>query len=195
MKNILALYTSLSGDNATSTQLAKEWLAKQDAKVVERDLAGNPLPHLDMTTFSGFMTPEDARNEAQAAGVALSDTLIGELKAADTLLISVPMYNLGIPSTLKAWIDHVARAGQTFQYTEEGPKGLLTDTKAVVVLTRGGQYKDTAFDVQVPYIKLFLGFVGITDVEFIFAEGIAMGEEAKESAVLTAKEKLATVAA
>ncbi|TCS39791.1 FMN-dependent NADH-azoreductase [Reinekea marinisedimentorum] len=195
MKNILALYTSISGDNSLSTQLAKEWLAKQDAKVIERDLATNPVPHLTMETFSGFMTPEEGRSESQQAQAALSDTLIKELKEADTLLISIPMYNFGIPSTLKSWIDYISRAGMTFQYSANGPEGLVKNTRAVVVLTRGGLYQGTEADVQAPFIKLVLGFIGITDVEFIYAEGVAMGEEAKQVAISSAKEKLTAVTA
>ena len=195
MKNILALYSSLSGDNAASTQLAKAWLSELDAQVIERDLAAQAIPHLDSGTFTGFITPAEQHSAEQAEGVALSDQLIDELEQSDTLLISVPMYNLGIPSTLKAWIDHIARAGRTFRYTEQGPQGLLSGKKAVVIATRGGQYQGTEYDVQTPYLRQILAFIGITEVEFIYAEGLAMGEDAKAGALSQAKSQLAKLAA
>ena len=197
MKKILALYSSVSGEHATSTQLVKEWLGQQSAtaEIIERDLNADPVPHLGMQTLSGFATPEDQQTEAQAAGVALSNSLINEVKQADTLILGIPMYNFGIPSTLKAWIDHIARAGETFQYTAEGPQGLMTGKKAIVVFTSGGTHKNTPLDLQSPYIKLFLNFIGITEIEFIYAEGTALGEGAVETAKAAAQQQLALVTA
>lgn len=195
MKNVLAIYSSITGSNSVTNTLAKNWVSNQDASVVERDLSENPIPHLDGMTVGAFFTPADQHSEEQAELVKLSEQLISELEAADTLVISAPMYNFGIPSTLKAWIDQVARAGRTFQYTETGPVGLLTGKKAVVVTARGGMYKESGFDFQIPFVKQFLGFVGITDIEVIYAEGVAMGDEAKQDSVANAEKALEAISA
>jgi len=195
MKTILAIYSSVSGDNSVSNQLARQWIDQQNARVVERDLATDPVPHLDGATVGAFFTPADQRSDDQTDLVALSDTLVEELQSADTLVISAPMYNFNIPSSLKAWFDQVARAGVTFRYTENGPQGLLSGKKAIVVTSRGGMYKDSGFDFQVPFVKQFLGFIGITDVEVIYAEGVAMGEDAKTAAVNDAEKSLEALSA
>lgn len=195
MKNILAIYSSLSGDNSVSNTLAKNWVSKQEGQVVERDLSTHPVPHLDTPTMGAFFTPAENHTAEQTALMQLSEQLIRELEVADTLVIAVPMYNFGIPSTLKAWIDHVARAGKTFHYTAQGPEGLLTGKKAVIVTSRGGIYKETGFDNQAPFIKQVLNFIGISDVSFIYAEGTAMGDIEKQKAVLHATESLERIVA
>jgi FMN-dependent NADH-azoreductase len=126
----------------------------------------------------------------QLQAVALSEELIGELQVADIIVLGLPMYNFGIPSTLKAWIDHVARAGITFQYTENGPEGLLKGKKAYVIAARGGLYEGSAADTQTPYIKTILGFMGITDVTMVAAEGLNMGDDAKAASLAKAQGEL-----
>lgn len=194
MSNVLAIYTSLAADQSASNQLAKTLIAQKQAKganVVERDLGLNPIDHLDSTTLGAFFTPAEQRSAEQQQRVAFSDELIQELTQADTLILAVPMYNFGIPSTLKAWIDHIARAGVTFRYTENGPEGLIKNTKAIVVATRGGLYAGTPLDTQTDYLKNVLAFVGITEVEFVYAEGLSMGEDQKANALSAATAKLA----
>ena len=160
-----------------------------------RDLASEPVPHLDAARFMSFLAKPEDRSAEQAAVVAFSDALIDELRRADVLVIGLPMYNLGVPSTLKSYFDHIARAGATFKYTETGPKGLLEGKKAYVFATRGGRYAGTPLDSQTDYVRIFLGFIGITDVEFIYAEGLNMGDEAKNNALASAQRELEKLAA
>lgn len=191
MTTVLHLSTSIHSTHATSAELGAHIVEKlQPARVIHRDLALDPVPHLDAETFAAFRVPAAERSPRQAELVALSDRLIAELKAADTLVIGLPMYNFGVPSTLKAWFDHVARAGVTFRYTADGPQGLLTGKRAVVVATRGGRYAGTASDTQEPFVRQFLAFLGITEVEFVFAEGLALGAEVRDQAIATARERL-----
>ena len=140
------------------------------------------------------MRGDGPANEAQAAAQALSDTLIAELKAAETIVIGAPMYNFGIPSTLKAWFDYVLRPGITFRYTEAGPVGLLEGKRAIVIESRGGYYSDgaaKALDSQEPHLKTLLGFMGIKNLSFIRAEKIAFGPEARQLALDGARTQLA----
>lgn len=200
MKTLLQLNTSLFSTGGQSSQLAEafvtEWQRRHpDARVVSRDLAANPLPHLDAERFLSFLAKPEERTPRQEAIVAESDALIEELKSADTLVIGLPMYNFGIPSTLKAYFDHIARAGVTFRYTAEGPVGLLTGKKAYVFAARGGLYAGTPRDTQTGYVRDFLAFIGITDVEFVYAEGLNMGEAGKQVALANARERLAQLAA
>jgi FMN-dependent NADH-azoreductase len=191
VQTLLQIKTSLFSDNGESSRLAHRFVvAWRDAhpgvRVVVRDLARDPVPHLDATRFGAFVTKPEDRTNAQAEVLRYSDALIQELKEADVLVIGVPMYNFGIPSTLKAYFDHIARAGVTFRYTEKGPVGLLTGKKAFVFAARGGRYSGTPLDTQTPYLRNVLTFLGISDVEFVFAEGLAMGTAAKEQAVAKA---------
>ena len=142
-----------------------------------------------------FGTPADQRTPEQAALVATSDALIAELKAADVVVLGLPMYNFSIPSQLKAWFDHVARAGVTFRYTDKGPVGLLKGKKAYVFATRGGLYAGTANDTQTPYLRQFLGFLGISEVEVTYAEGLAYGAPARESSLAKARVALQNLVA
>jgi FMN-dependent NADH-azoreductase len=155
-----------------------------------RDLSRTPHPALDEAALGALFTPADQRTETQAARVALDDALIAELKAADVIVLGVPMYNFGVPVQLKNWIDAVARAGVTFRYTDTGPEGLVTGKKVYVALTRGGLYRNTPADTQTPYLKTFLAFIGLTDVQFIFAEGLAMGPEAEQKAMASAQSQI-----
>jgi FMN-dependent NADH-azoreductase len=194
MTQILHIDSSIFGADGTSSQLAAEFVDElrardPEAVVIRRDLGTEPLPHLDAETFGAFTTAEDQRTPRQAELVARSDALVGELWAADVIVLGVPMYNFQVPSQLKAWFDHVARAGVTFQYTENGPEGFLKDKRAYVFAARGGIYGDA--DTQTPYIRQFLGFLGITDVTVRHAEGLAMGEEAREQGLAAARGDLA----
>jgi FMN-dependent NADH-azoreductase len=203
-KTYLALKSSLSGDVALSSQLVDRFIAQRvagderegvQADVVVRDLAASPLPHLTAERFAALTTPAEQRTPAQARIAAESDELVAELQAADVIVIGLPMYNFGVPSTLKAYFDHVARAGVTFRYTAEGPRGLLTGKKVFVIATRGGRYSGTAQDVQSAFVRQFLGFIGLTDVEFVYAEGLALGPEHRAAAIAEADRRLELIAA
>ena len=194
--NILVIKSSVFGDNGNSSSLVNSQLAAlkakhPDATVVVRDLSTDPIPHLDGERVGAFFTPADQRSDDQQAVDAFSMALIDELKTADHIVLGLPMYNFGIPSQLKSWIDHVARAGITFRYTENGPQGLLDDKPVTVLAARGGLYAGTENDTVTPYIKLFFGFIGMTDVNFVYAEGLNMGDETKEKAMSEAQAALA----
>lgn len=199
MKNLLQINASIFTDNGQSTQLADrfvtDWLAAHPgATVTVRDVAENPVPHLTAQRFGAFLAKPEERTAEQQEVVDFSDRLIGELREADVLVLGLPMYNLGIPSMLKAYFDHVARAGATFKYTENGPVGLLSGKKAYVFATRGGAYAGTPLDTQTTYVRNFLGFIGITDVEFVYAEKLAMGEDSKQDALQKAQAAISQIA-
>jgi FMN-dependent NADH-azoreductase len=192
MKNLLQLNTSIFSDGGQSSQLAQRFVAAwrashPGANVTVRDLARKPVPHLDAARFAAFIAKPEERNAEQQAAANDSDLLIAELKAADVIVLGLPMYNFGVPSTLKAYFDHIARAGVTFSYTAQGPQGLLTGKKAYVFAARGGIYAGTALDTQTSYVRDFLRFIGIDDVEFIYAEGLNMGESSKQAALAHAQ--------
>jgi len=198
MTKILVLESSANLAASVSRDLTQAFLAgykaaHPDTVVTTRDLVANSIPHLGVDLIGGFFGKPEELTEAQKEAIALSDTLIGEVEAADIIVIGAPMYNFSIPSTLKAWIDHVLRAGRTFRYTENGPQGLVTGKKVFVVSARGGKYHGTPHDSQTPHLKSFLGFLGMTDVTFIYAEGLAMGPEAAAKAVAEAKAKISTL--
>ena len=192
MSTLLQLNTSLFSKGGQSTRLADEFVAagradNPKAKVIVRDLARDPVPHLTAERFGALIAKPDERSAEQQAVVAYSDVLIDELKRADVIVLGLPMYNFGVPSTLKAYFDHIARAGVTFRYTEKGPVGLLTGKKAYVFAARGGVYAGTPMDTQTAYVRDFLRFLGIADVEFVYAEGLAISEASKQSALAQAK--------
>lgn len=177
--NLLYVSSSLFGQQGKSSDLAEHFISEfvtqhPGTDVTRRDLAAQPIPHLDLATLQANMTPADQRTPEQQALAATADSAIAELQAADVLVLGVPMYNFGIPSTLKAWIDSIARAGTTFRYTANGPEGLLKGKQAYVLAARGGAYQGTPADTQTPYLKTFLGFIGITDVTFVYAEKLNM---------------------
>jgi FMN-dependent NADH-azoreductase len=192
MKTVLLLKSSLFNGNGQSSQLANQFVAKAfpGAQLIERDLARDPVPHLDGERFSAFLSKKESRDEKQASIVAYSDALIDELRRADAIVIGLPMYNFGLPSQLKAWIDHIARAGETFRYTANGPVGLITGKKAYIFATRGGTYAGTPADTQTPYLRDFLAFIGINDVEFVYAEGLAISDAARNAGLTAAKQKM-----
>src|SRR5438067_5519812 len=185
----LQLNTSLFGAGGQSTTLAAEFVARRGGKVIVRDLAKTPVPHLSAERFAAFLAKPAERTPEQQAVVDYSDELIAELRAADTIVIGLPMYNFSVPSTLRAYFDHVARAGVTFRYTDKGALGLLTGKKAYVFVTRGGVYG--AEHIHTKYVRDFLAFIGITDVEFVYAEGLAISPAAKDAALAKAREVIA----
>ncbi|WP_428439647.1 FMN-dependent NADH-azoreductase [Photobacterium sagamiensis] len=195
MSKVLVLKSSILGDYSQSNGLIDHLVASWgDAvtSVTERDLVAQPLPVLD-GEIAGGLRGGDSLSQRQKETLEQSDQLINELKAHDTIVIAAPMYNFHIPTQLKNWIDLVARAGVTFSYTETGPVGLIKDKKAVVVTTRGGIHKDGPTDVMIPYLKTVLGFIGITDVELVYSEALAMGPEMAEKAIAGAKADLENI--
>ncbi len=199
MNRILYLRSSLFGDDSVSNQLADEFLEGLKARnpgvrVTTLDLAKDPLPHLGAEEFGAWTVPDGQRSNAQRELAALSDQLIDTLFAHDTLVLAVPMYNLGIPPTLTAWIDRVARAGKTFRYTAEGPEGLVNSVRAYVFFARGGVYRDTSLDTQTGHLKAVLGLMGITDVETVYAEGLNMGDKARSASLAAARSAISSLA-
>ena len=199
---ILHIDSSPLGEKSFSRKLTEKIVAAlqakhPDSKIITRDFGTNPLPHLSSTVLEAFFTPEDKRNAALAEAIKLSDQAVDEMIAADSIVIGSPMWNFGIPSSLKAWIDHITRAGRTFRYTSTGSEGLLDKSKKVIIgSARGGVYTQGAaasLDYQEPYLKAALGFVGLTDISFVRAEGVAMGEVAVKNAMQTAETQLTEI--
>ena len=203
MRNLLLITSSLFGDQSKSAQIANEFVdawrrAHPDTVIARRELTPASMPHLSFDALSALMTPAERRTAEQAESVAFGDRLIEELEAADTIVLAVPMYNFSIPSTLKAWIDHVARAGRTFRYTAAGPEGLLKGKKVFVVTGRGGFYVDNSsakmLDFQEPYLRGVLGFLGLGDVNFIHVEGLKISAETAEQGIARARDAIAALA-
>ncbi len=198
-RKLVQINSSLFSGQGQSSALADQFVAKwqaahADGEVIRHDLAAEAFPHLDGARFLSFMAKPEERTEEQKAVVAFSDALINELRAADTIVLGLPLYNFGVPSQLKAYFDHVARIGETFSYTATGPVGLLKDKKVYVFATRGGQYAGTALDTQTSYVRDFFAFIGITDVQFIYAEGLARSGGVKEAALEQAHEAIEAIA-
>ncbi|HUW38798.1 MAG TPA: NAD(P)H-dependent oxidoreductase [Rhodocyclaceae bacterium] len=198
--NILQINASARREGANSTRVANAIAARlqqaqPSARLTLRDLAVTPHLVLDEVALGALFTPADQRSAEQAARVALDDALIAEVQAADVLVLGVPMYNFGVPAQLKHWIDAVVRNGVTFRYTEKGPEGLLQGKKVFVGLARGGRYRGTEADSQVPYLKTVLGFLGITEIHFIYAEGLNMGTEAAQQGFAQADADIAAALA
>jgi len=192
MKTLLQIRSSIFSNDGQSSRLAERFVARWRAsnpggKVIVRDLAKEPVPHLDAARFGAFLAKPEERTPAQQAVVDYSDALIGELKRADVVVLGLPMYNFGVPSTLKAYFDHVARVGETFKYTEKGPVGQLTGKKVYVFAARGGMYAGTPNDTQTPFIRIFLSFLGMSDIEFVYAEGLAISEASKQQSLARAE--------
>ncbi|MGR1197541.1 FMN-dependent NADH-azoreductase [Aeromonas hydrophila] len=194
MANILVLKSSILGQYSQSNALIDGFLADHASDTVTvRDLASQNLPVLDGELAMGLRGGENL-NERQLAVLAQSDELVAELKASDLVVIAAPMYNFNIPTQLKNWIDLVARAGVTFRYTETGPVGLVENTRALVISPRGGMHVGSATDLVTPYMRTVLGFIGIKDVDFIYAEGMGMGPDAQAKGIEQAKGQLETLA-
>lgn len=200
MTRVLKINSSLYSQDGQSSQLAAQFvdaLRERDPELalVERDLAREPVPHLDASRFQAFVARPEQRTAGQRALAEFSDGLIRELREADVIVLGLPMYNFGIPSQLKAYFDHVARAGVTFRYTDTGPVGLLAGKKAYVFATRGGLYAGTPRDTQTAYVRDFLGFLGITEVEFVYAEGLAIGPAQRDAGLAQARAAIQNLAA
>jgi FMN-dependent NADH-azoreductase len=198
MSRILQIQSSLSGDAGASSRLARRFVERYRAlrpgtAVHYRDLATDAPRHLDAETFAAATTAPEARDDERHRLAEAADRSIEELRAADLLVVAAPMYNFGIPSTLKAWFDQVARAGVTFRYTERGPQGLLAGKRAVVLHTRGGTYAGSGADHLAPHVEQFLAFLGIDDVTTTFAEGLATADG--EASLARAGDELDALAA
>lgn len=198
MKKILVLKSSIldsySHSNKMADYLIENWQSNhKDDLVTIRDLAKNPVPTLDQATLFAFGKETAMLSDEQKAVRALSDELISELKAHDMIVITAPMYNFSISAQLKHYIDFIARAGETFKYTEAGSVGLLENKQTIVLTSRGGVHKDQPSDLIVPFLKQFLAFIGINDVQFIMAEGTAYGEEYAQQSHLQAQKEIDAV--
>jgi len=195
MTTLLRIDSSLRQDDSDSRTLADRFVADwrqrhPEGQLRVRDLAADPVPHLDGAMLAALATPPEARDAEAAGRVAMADALIAEFMAADELVLAVPMYNFGIPSTLKAYLDHVARAGVTFRYTAAGPVGLAGDKRVTLLLTRGGRYTGSPLDHQAPYLHSFFGFLGITDIREVVAEGLNIDADTRTQALAAAVERL-----
>ncbi len=195
MKRLLQLNSSIYSKKGESSRLSGKLVAgwraaNPGAQIIVRDLATDPVPHLTEERFGAFLAKPGERTPEQQAVVDDSDRLIAELKAADVIVIGLPLYNFGVPSTLKAYFDHIARAGVTFRYTDKGSVGLLTGKKVYVTAARGGLYAGTPLDTQTAYIRTMLGFLGMTDIEFVYAEGLAIDAATKEAALAQARQSI-----
>jgi FMN-dependent NADH-azoreductase len=200
MSTLLQINASIHADHGQSSQLASRFVqafmrARPDWRIVLRDLAGDTVPHLSAERFAAFVSTPQQRTAAQREVIAYSDALIAELKQADVIVLGLPMYNFGVPSQLKAYFDHIARAGETFRYTANGPVGLLQGKQAYVFAARGGLYAGTALDTQTNYVRDFLRFVVIEDIEFVYAEGLAISPESKASGLAAAAAAIERLAA
>ncbi len=194
MTTLLKIQASLYGADGASSRLAdafvEQWRRENPGgQIVLRDVTAEPLPHLDLARFQSLLAEPAKRTPSQQAIADRSDALIAELHAADTVVIAVPMYNFGVPTQLKAWFDHVLRAGATFRYTETGPQGLVTGKKGYVFIARGGLYGEA--HAQTAWLRQVLAFMGLEDVEFVHAEGLAMDEATRESSLAQARRAIA----
>lgn len=199
MDTLLQIKTSLFANDGQSSRLADHFVAAwrkshPDGRVVTRDLSVEPVPHLTAERFQAFLMAVADRTAEQHAVASFSDALIAELREADEIVLAVPTYNFGIPSTLKAYFDHVARAGVTFRYTEQGPVGLLADKKVHIVAARGGFYAGTPADSVTRYVQDFLSFIGLRSIQFVYAEGLSIGAAQKDAALRDAHEHIARLA-
>ncbi|MFZ0487065.1 MAG: NAD(P)H-dependent oxidoreductase [Arenicellales bacterium] len=198
MKRILFVKSSLNGEQGASTILARDLIAGLEARhpgstVTTLDLNDLALPHLDAAELKAWVKPVEERDSDEIELAACSDRLIDQLRSHDTVVLAIPMYNLTVPSTLKVWIDRIARAGKTFRYTADGPVGLVKGVDAYAVFARGGQYRGTPMDTQTAYIKAVLGLIGIRTVETIFAEGLSIGDDEHRQALNAARTDIASV--
>ncbi|MBD9438957.1 FMN-dependent NADH-azoreductase [Pseudomonas sp. PDM04] len=199
MSRVLIIESSARQQDSVSRQLTQTFISQWKAAhpqdpITVRDLAVNPVPHLDINLLGGWMKSAELRSEIEQASLERSNQLTDEVLAADVLVLAAPMYNFAIPSTLKAWLDHVLRAGVTFKYTDTGPQGLLSGKRAYVLTARGGIYAGGPADHQEPYLRQVMGFIGIHDVTFIHAEGMNLGGDFQEKGLNQANAKLAQVA-
>jgi FMN-dependent NADH-azoreductase len=199
MSTLLQLKTSIFASAGESSRLADEFVTRWRAahlqsRVIVRDLAANPAPHLTAERFLAFSSKPETRSGEQQAALDYSNELIEELRQADEIVIAAPMYNFGIPSSLKAYFDHVARSGVTFRYTPDGPVGLLQNKRVTVIATRGGFYVGATKDAASQYLRDFLAFVGLRNIEFVYAEGLGISPEQKQRALSEAQRRIRALA-
>ena len=199
MSKLLFVTSSLFGEGSQSRLIAGEFIDRWRRShprtvVVERELTAETMPHLSLAALAASMTPADARSSAERQAVALADTLIAEVEAADVIVLTAPMYNFSIPSTLKAWIDHITRSGRTFRYGAGGPEGLLKGRKVFVITGRGLVYGDSSpgkdMDFQAPYLRAMLAFLGLDDVTFIHLEGLKISPETAAGTIERARQAI-----
>jgi FMN-dependent NADH-azoreductase len=200
MTHVLHIDSSIFSDQGVSSTLAGEYVAalrrrEPGLQVRHRNLARDPVPHLDEERLTAMGTPPESRTDRQQRIAAEADTLTRELQQADILVLGVPMYNFAVPTQLKAWLDHVARAGVTFRYTEKGPEGLLEGKRAVIFTSRGGLHRGLPSDSQTAFLTTLLGLLGIDDVQFVYAEGLNMGDSRRREGLAAAKAALHQLAA
>ena len=199
MTTLLQIHSSLFGETGQSSRLSDQFVQlrrqlEPDVVLIRRDLARDPVPHLTAASFQAFLKEPADRTPDEQAVVDYSDGLIDELKRADVIVLGLPMYNFGVPSSVRAYFDHIARAGVTFRYTSAGPEGLLKGKQLFVFATRGGKYAGTPSDTQSGYVSQFFRFLGIEDISFVYAEGLALGEPQKVTALDEAGAQLAELA-
>jgi FMN-dependent NADH-azoreductase len=195
MSRILVIKNGLFGDNSQSNKMVELFLSARKAagledEIIEHDFGHSPLPHLTAEEMQAWMTPADELTDNQKQLVKISDELIDEFLSVEQIVIGMPLYNLTIPSGFKSYIDRICRAGKTFTYTEQGPKGLVANKPVWILAARGGQYQGSEFDTQTPYIKNIFGLMGITDVHFIYAEGLNMGEAVAQQSWQAVEQKI-----
>jgi FMN-dependent NADH-azoreductase len=202
MSKLLFVKSSLFGRDGKSTQIASEFVdalrrVRPGITVVERNLDADSIPHLSGATMAALMTPSEKRTKDQDQAVAFADSLIEEVESADTLVLAVPMYNFSVPSTFKAWIDHITRAGRTFRYGAAGPEGLLKGKKVFLIVSRGGVYTGDSpakpLDFQEPYLRSMLGFLGLDDLTFIHVEGLQVSPESAAAGLDRARKAISVV--
>jgi FMN-dependent NADH-azoreductase len=202
MSKLLFVKSSLFGQDGKSTQIASEFVealrrVRPGITVVERNLDADSIPHLSGATMAALMTPSEKRTKDQDQAVAFADSLIEEVESADTLVLAVPMYNFSVPSTFKAWIDHITRAGRTFRYGAAGPEGLLKGKKVFLIVSRGGVYTGDSpakpLDFQEPYLRSMLGFLGLDDLTFIHVEGLQVSPESAAAGLDRARKAISVV--
>ena len=179
--NVLVEKSSVFGEQGASSRLNQQILealaeAREDLVVTKRDLSASPLPFYDSALISALSTPETERTPEQAHSVALADAVIDEVMGADLLIVAAPMYNFNVPAQLKTWMDYVTRAGKTFEYTPQGPKGLLADRPVWITSSRGGLHKGKESDSMTQYLTTYFGFIGFKDLHWVYAEGLNMAE-------------------
>ena len=193
MKNVLVINSSLNAEQGNSAKLAKHLAqhlsAKYQSNVHTVNLYAGAISHFSDAEMQAWMTDAQERSPEQNALAQISDSYIEQVLAADTIVLGMPMYNFGVPSTFKAWVDRIAKAGVTFQYTAEGPVGLLKDKKIIVLAAKGGMYQGTPKDTQTAYLRDVFAFLGLQDVDFVYAEGLAMA--GKEESMAGKEESMA----
>jgi FMN-dependent NADH-azoreductase len=200
MTTLLHINASIHGEHGQSSRLADQFVQlwhthRPEGRIVRLDLAREVVPHLSAERFAAFLAKPDERSTAQRAVSDYSDALIAQLRQAEVIVLGLPMYNFGVPSQLKAYFDHIARAGETFRYTAHGPVGLLTGKRAYVFATRGGHYAGTPLDTQTQYVRDFLRFLGIEDIRFVYAEGLAISPESRSAGLGSAAAQIEQLAA